>query len=581
MDSNKLGFKLVRINQGYTDLLEINGEHSWTKSVWDVRNALANIENLLDSSSSVLMLAGLENGNVLTIAAYIAGRPSDCISAWIYVPATISISGKELVELVESIKKEILASAVNGVINDVKLHQLFSKSYEPAPATKITGKSEGDKFACRYYGQGAKHTLSELLKDMTQSYYKNYKCLFLLDNAANLKLRLGDDLTAQKVYSTILLTAPDSVDGFVPHVNGQLFKGQVYAVEGDVVKIEWRRGGYETITTDTLIRQDFKYTLPSPDKYVRIIPYNMVQVVDERNNPLNEYELYVENKMIRKGEPIHLNEACVANASIKVYAGGYNVCSKKVNLNIPQRLVLIKVTYTYEFMLPLKKNAGDYSIVIEGQKPLDDSPVEGYVLEDNRITTGKNYLIFKPYRNAFWRNCIIAAVVVLLLGCSAGYFLPRLIWKETISSNEYSKLQDENKKLKKNNKALQEKNEKLDKENQSFKLRDAISYLDSHAEWSREAMEEIEMLKGLFDALNDWEFDKINSYEGLKSSKTMKKIFDVINDIPANKDENAKPFTEKNKININDIKGAKGTNGYLNTLKEIVNTLKEKGEKQS
>lgn len=555
MDSNKLGLKIVRISQGYTDLLEINGEHSWTKTVWDVRNALANIENL-DSSSSVLMLAGVENGHVLTVASYIPGRTSDCITAWIYVPATISISGKELVEIAESTKKEILASGVNGVFNDEKLYQLFSKSYESAPAAKMTVKSTGDKFACRYYGQGAKYTLSELLKDMSQSYYMDYKCLFLLDNAANIKFKSGDDLTAQKVYSTILLKAPDAIDGFVPYVNEQPFKGQVYAVEGDLIKIDWRKDGYETIKTETVVRPAFRYTLPSPEQYVRIIPYNMIQVVNERNEPLAEFELYVENKMIRKGEAIHLNEAVVGNAWIKVFAGGYNAYSKNVNLNTNQRIALVKVTYSYEFMLPLKNNAGDYSIVIESKKKMEDSPVEGYVLENDEVTTGKNYLKFKPYGAAFWRNSIIAAVFVLLLGCGAGYFLSGFIGEEPVSTVENRKLKKENKELNKDNNELKNKIKDLES-------KEAIRYLDNRNEWSREEMEELEMLKGLFDALNNYDFDEILRIANeFPTSSIMKEILEKITGV---KDMDFdKPYTKENKIKIK--AKDKNANTYLKVL---------------
>ena len=91
MDNNKLGLKIVRINQGYTDLLEINGDQIWTKNVWDIRKDLENIDNL-DGSSAVLMLTSIDTGHILTVASLIEGRITDCISAWMYVPASINIS---------------------------------------------------------------------------------------------------------------------------------------------------------------------------------------------------------------------------------------------------------------------------------------------------------------------------------------------------------------------------------------------------------------------------------------------------------------------------------------------------------
>ena len=78
----------------------------------------------MDGSSAVLMLTSVDTGHILTVASLIEGRITDCISAWIYVPASIIIAGKELVEIVDAVKKEILANERN----DERLTQLLSKT---------------------------------------------------------------------------------------------------------------------------------------------------------------------------------------------------------------------------------------------------------------------------------------------------------------------------------------------------------------------------------------------------------------------------------------------------------------------
>ena len=288
MDNNKLGLKIVRINQGYTDLFEINGDQVWTKNVWDIRKDLENIDNL-DGSSAVLMLTSVDTGHILTVASLIEGRITDCISAWIYVPASIIIAGKELVEIVDAVKKEILANERN----DERLTQLLSKTYESAPASRITTKSNGEKCAYRYYGQKAKYTLAELLKDMCQSYYKNYKSIFLLDNSTSLRCLSGDNLSDHKVYSMVVIKSPGQVDSFVPYIGEQPFVGQMYAIEGDVINIEWRRDGYMPIHTSSTITPGAKYSLPTPNQYVRLLPYNYIKITDEWNQRVEDYELCV------------------------------------------------------------------------------------------------------------------------------------------------------------------------------------------------------------------------------------------------------------------------------------------------
>ena len=567
MDNNKLGLKIVRINQGYTDLLEINGDQKWTKNVWDIRKDLENIDNL-DGSSAVLMLTSIDTGHMLTVASLIEGRITDCISAWIHIPATISISGKELVELVESAKKEILANERN----DEKLRQLFSKEYELAPAIKIAGGSIGEKCAYRYYGQKAKYTLAELLKDMCQSYYKNYKSIFLLDNSSNLRCLSGDNLSEQKVYSMIIVKSPGVVESFVPHIGGQPFEGQMYVVEGEIIKIEWRRNGYLPIQTETTVRQDMRYSVPTPNQYIRVIPFDTIKVVDEWGQSIREYEVYVEKKLIEHGRPIAISESKINNVWIEVYAEGFEPISGNVNFTKPVvKIPLQKETYAYEFMLPLKNDEGYYPIKISGNRKLKNSPVKGYVTEGGYVTRNdKNYLRFKPLSRKFWITCLICSIIVLLLGVCGGYALNDFIGGKA-DNEEVSKLTKENADLKSRIKELEKRNytytpKGATDNNETYSIEAAISYLDSNNKWNRTEMEKFDDLKGLWDALNERLFDDIIKYETKLSKSTT--FTEVVQAVKANKHKKfAQPYTKDNDIRIHPEQGV--SNGYINALNVV------------
>lgn len=575
MDNNKLGLKIVRINQGYTDLFEINGDQVWTKNVWDIRKDLENIDNL-DGSSAVLMLTSVDTGHILTVASLIEGRITDCISAWIYVPASINIAGKELVEIVDAVKKEILANERN----DERLTQLLSKTYESAPASRITTKSNGEKCAFRYYGQGAKYTLSELLKDMCQSYYKSYKSVFLLDNSSKLKCLQGDNLSDQKVYSMVVVKSPGNIDSFVPYIGERPFVGQIYAIEGGTIDIEWRRDGYMPIHTKSTIAPGAKYSVPTSNQYVRVLNYNYIKVVDEWSQRVTDYDLYVAKQRISKNEDIRISEATLNNVWVEIHAEGFEPISGHLNLTQPVQLKLVKETYAYEFLLPLKNEEGYYPIKISGNRKMKNSPVKGYVTENGYVTRNdKNYLRFKPFTRKFWITCLICSIIVLLLGICGGYALNDFIGGKA-DNQEVGKLTKENDDLKSRIKELEKRNynyaPKGSESNSDEKLVDAaISYIDHNNVWNRTEMEKHEPLKGLWDAINERRFDDILAYENVLGKSAIFK--ELVASIKANRH---KTFSGNFNTNPNDfditIKPDGDKKGYIKALEDAGTTPKPK-----
>lgn len=569
MDNNKLGLKIVRINQGYTDLLEINGDQIWAKNVWDIRKDLENIDNL-DGSTAVLMLTSIDTGHILTIASLIESRINDCISAWIYVPASINLSGKELVEIIDAVKKEVLVNERN----DEKLRQLFSIEYALAPATKMAGGSVGKTCAYRYYGQKAKYTLSELLKDMCQSYYKNYKSIFLLDNSTNLRCRSGDNLSDQKVYSMVVVESPGNISSFMPYVGEQPFEGQMYAVEGDVIKIEWRREGYLPIQTETTVKQDMRCSVPTQNQYKRVIPFDTIRVVDERGQSIHEYKLYIAKELIKHGQQIVISESTINNVLVEIIAEGYERHSDHVNLMQPMHIKMTKKMYSYEFMLPLIKNDKEYyPIKISGNREVKTSPVKGYVTENGDVTRkNKNYLRYNPQNRKLRIICLVCAIIILLLGICGGYI-----------GNKVSDLTKENAELKNRIKELENRNYNYEstgsESNSDEKSVDAaISYIEHNNVWNRTYMENHEPLKGLWDAMNERRFDDILTYENvLGRSEIFKELVAAIN---ANRHKHfSGNYNSKSDFNIT-IKPDGGKKGYIKALEDAQTPDKE-GKGQS
>lgn len=524
MDNNKLGLKIVRINQGYTDLLEINGDQIWTKNVWDIRKDLENIDNL-DGSSAVLMLTSIDTGHILTVASLIEGRITDCISAWMYVPASINISGKELVEIVDAVKKEVLANERN----DEKLSQLFSKIYESAPAAKITSKSAGEKCAFRYYGQGAKYTLSELLNDICQSYYKNYKSVFLLDNSTKLRCISGDNLSDQKVYSMIVVKSPGNIDAFVPHIGKHVFSNDIYAIEGDEIIVEWKQKGFKTISKTIKVAKGVECPIPVRGEYMMIVEYDAIQVRDESSGEfIKDYSLSINHYNIPVGQKVAISIDMIAQSKVNIYANGYEEWSKVYDLRRQHVIYMKKKRFAYSFVL-LSKNHKEIHIEYPTKGLLEECPIEGYRPYKGKLDPYKdNWLEYKPFTKAIKITLSIIFAVVLLIGGIVGWYLTDCWYKKDIS--DYKKqintlTYDLNNTQK--NKPAEQRQESQQPEPPNWEQ--VVEYLDKNTKWERSAMEQFVAIQGLWDALNYREFENILQYEkDLEKSKNFAKLVKAI-----------------------------------------------------
>lgn len=578
--NNKLGLKIVRINQGYTDLLEINGEQIWTNNIWDIREELKNIENL-DGLSAVLMLTNVDTGHILTIASLISGRITDCISAWIYIPATIKITGKELVELVEITKIEILANERN----DERLKQIFSKSYDDVPVAKMMAKSVGDNCAYRYYGQGTRYNLPELLNDMCQPYYSKYKSVFLLDNASNLKCSSGDDLTDNKVYPLILVNAPNAKDGFMPYMDDMPFEKQKYFTEDSKIRIEWRRKGYLSLTVIYEVKSDTKLGCPGSEHYQKIISHKDIQVLDELDRIMDSYTLYIEDKLVERGKGIPIYENKLNNVKVKICADGYDNYDKCCNLSKLIRVKLNKKIYYYEFILPLKaKNYSveNNSIIVNSDSNIKASPVNGYESRETILPLPKkNKLYYQPFTK---KHLIFSAFVValsLLIGIGAGWFLKGLLSKSEIKElkTEIKKLesrqrsqsnttpQGNNNSVAKTNPSPNNDNDKT--ETSSNEEISVIEYLDSNKKWNRNEMEKYPETKGLWDAMNERRLDDILDYENqLSGSNQFNKVVECVKKNKNKKGLGAKYITKPNDFDIS-------VDRYISKLNDLSSVSKE------
>ena len=576
MITNKLGLEIDRINAGLTKVLGINDDQAWTKYVRDVRKELENVENL-SSSSAVLMLTGIPIGHLITIASFIGGRKNDAIIAWVYISNQLNIRGIDLVHIIHDVKQEVLAP----FRDDDKLRQIFEKEYSTLSVENTTFCSDGDNFSYRYYGPGTNVSLSDLLDERSQSYYQNYKTIFLLDKEKDLHCFVGDDLTNKKLFSSTIVQNPNKHKEFVPYINGKIADKPLRLTIGDRITITWKRNGYRTIKTDTEINSPTSWNYPSSsDIYRELYPNEIINVVDECKRHIDKPDLRINGETYWGDRPLYLREN-ETKIKLEVSAKGYDSLHTIFDIDKPYPITLKRKSYRYTFMLPYRTGQvqGESTIELTLNERLEECPFEGYTTKGYVTPSTNNYLIYNPKnKRGTIKLFLIIALVSLLIGGCGGFYLGYRVMVDDVEE-----VKKENNQLKEIKKKEQEKAEQ-DKKRKAEERKSAIrKYLDETNVWNRSKMETYSEIAGLWDALNERDFDKILTYRDyLKDSKRFDKVIEAIE---KNKDKKFKEkYTQDNDITIEPVDGNKG---YIKALNDATSpnstktpSLKEENKKK-
>ncbi len=526
--------------------MSCNSNSSWVKLLGEITE-LKQIDKPVNQTWSLEVLQKIESGNIIRVICPNAGR-NDYICASIYVPWNIVISGKELSSVVSSTRDEIMSWRKET--SKSKLMELFSKEYDVVDFQRKNHIESPSGIAYRYYGDY--YQLHELLDNIEQPYYSKYKFVFLVNNKSNILIKTGDDLTKKDLVETVIMTPPGEIDGFAPYIGKTMFNKPLRVAIGESITLSWVRKGYKTIIITTKITQkDAKLTYPQINEHEVEIPFTAIRVSDEKNRILDadNYRLRINGKSLElRGEKVYVNFASLKNVRIDVTPNDtdrYEASSGTYDFSKGYLEVqLERVQLTYEFQFPLRN--GRYAPAkFTFSSRLNSCPFKDYSIDgsDNIVTKerGTNYLKFKPFGRKFWIICLVCSIMVLLLGICGGYALNYFI-EGPIDSEKVGKLSQENVNLKNYIKDLESRINSNASSDTAIHEHDnlleiAIWYLDNHEKWKRNEMELFEPLRGLWDALNYRDFQKILQYqEDLKKSKNFLKLVKAIK-------ENEKSFS--------------------------------------
>ena len=556
-----LGLKITRVFQGYADLLEINGNPSWTKYVNDHRELLKNVSNA--GGSPILMLTCIETGHILTITSLIDGRTNDNISAWIYIPDTIDSSTREfaksLTDIITMVQHEFRATQLNTVL----FQQVFARQYAPAPAKRVSHKSNGDKCAVRYYGMGVQYSLSEILQNLSQSYYESYKAVFLIDRASGILCMNCDDLTSTRLAELVVVYPPTAVDSFAPHIAGQPFTRPIYAALGENIEVDWVRKGYATIKKSSIVSASTQFVVPMRSEYRVSFPHSAITVKDDKGMSIKEYTLRINNTLVKPGGNVEISEDMITQSKVDISADGYEAQQFVRDLRSHLTITLKRSNLVYKFKVPsvIYPHYPNISFEISSKQPLAGCPLEGYALEDKKIDSiSDNWLEYKPFTTKIKVWLIAIASFALLLGAVGG-------WGAT-----YAYYSSKVKKLESKLRNAQRTPTTVDKK------KEIIDYLNNNPRWDRKDMADIDpILVELWDHMNKGELQDIlemKKHDALRDSRKFVEVYNAVDERVKSGYNLGNPFTSGKTFNGN-------SSDTKITVKNFIETMKKRAPRET
>lgn len=555
--SNGAGSAARTFNSSQALELYASSSRSYVKEVFPTRDDLKQIgldplTSFDESEKSVVFLKflGLQGYLICLIISRPegSGRPYDGCAAWIHVPANVILEGRDALGLIENVKHAI--NKKYG-IDYLMLEEIFNREYQEckSPSVKFIA-SNGKNSGVIYYGNGTLNSLDSLLgNNIAQLEYNNYKAIFLVNNGDNIKVSC--EKIQIKIHAECVVDAPSASNGFYPYFeNRELFEGFISVPFGMSLSVIWKKEGYRDIRKSALIQKSFSSNEQSPFSFnisdVRLIVRREWFVV---SGP-SEYKIYLKNELLESELYISI-EDLKYRIPVTVSATGFEDYKEEIYLSEETKRIPIslkKLIYQYNFSIPIydgKNKLEDSEFVVKSRQLLKQCPVDGYRLSDPSLRLeprpNKVYTLEKGIERGLVRNFIYGFITCLI--CVSLYIgwtiLSPHIWTKSDDGTSVSMNDSLNRVI----------SRKLTKQSTEIETKYAALYLKTNLIWTKDYMEEFNCMKGLFEALNNYEIDKLETLSKTFGDKSvLKKIVNNLKNGSKQKSRPQPPYNKDSKI---------------------------------
>lgn len=346
---NKIGLKIRRYKDGPTDIISPVNPGDWTKKVVDIRATL-NLYANSDMSRFATFMSFGETGTYITIARLIGGRGGENVAAWLFIPNTITVDGKRVVDLVNVVKGELLKTK----IDENTINQWFSHTYSESQFAQFRpSKPMGANAptAKRTYGAANSPSLEQLVgENRYQPYYAEYAAILLtdtdslpLDQAASASVK---DLMTQplKEYGTLLPPAQGSLPaGAKAYINSSEFVMPMMFEKGTVM-IKLTRPDYEDCIDSIRLSEKCQQYRPARLKWSKKIDPRNIRIVDETGNPVKNAQITINNGGINAR--VAVPEESLSQVHITVKCTGYKQADTNPYYNLTRGSATVRMERT-------------------------------------------------------------------------------------------------------------------------------------------------------------------------------------------------------------------------------------------
>ena len=573
---DKLGFVLKATDSGEREIFHINKDASWAGHIADVRQDLSHLRNFDATNETVILIRFLGKDGCLL--ALIKARPQgsgkrgDNTSAWIHIPAKVNLSGKDICKIIDRVKNGIFA---NNEISTKDLNALFSKDFGTKnnvlqTAVERIYSMKNGPIGFRFYGKGTEYELDEILgEEIAQLEYNKFKGIFLINSQSNIKPSDGSGLIKESKRICIL-DVPKVDYGYIPYVNNVQFTAPIELPYFDSINITLKKEGYKEINREyphiKESKHDWEISIMAKE-CLRQIRYEWFKIFDEDSNDVltSKVRIAIDGNLFNNEDALYIVETADKLHEIDIECEGYKQYREKIEVTTDIQIHLEMQEYEKKYTLPQEEGEGllsDAEITIKTKKGCN-MPIKGYYSRKGYLYHKKNIMERLKWFCLGFISLLVVVVIYVLFHCR----VLQSFWAPS-----------EKKKIEKtvdpiNNDVSDKK--QVEDINWDGK---AIEYMNNNTVWRKDSLDNYEITKGLFDAMNTLNLDLLTSekYLTLKDkSNKFRSIVDAANMCRDDSFDEQALINNWRALNSNSSDKQIDVDSYIKCLKDAPNEVEK------